>query len=493
MSAPRLFQSLSLAGTVLADRYELRAMLGRGGMGEVYEAADPRLDRTVAVKVLLPELAADRRFVGRFHREARTAARLSHPRIVAVHDVGEDDGRVFIVMEFVSGTTLTDVVRTGEPVRAARVARIGTGIAEALAHAHARGIVHRDVAPGNVMLDEADRVKVLDFGIARAARGSGSAAGASVTVHGTIAYAAPEVLSGGLGDQRVDVYGLGAVLYELLTGVPPFRGSSEHHVERRLAIAAPVRPRAWVPSVPVALEAVVLRCLARNPDARPADADRLTDELRRLAAELPSEVTVAPLISDATVPVTPTAPLAGATFASIATAPDPRTRTTPRARGGDTRPLSVDPTDRRRRRGSRATRFVVAAALLAVAAGAGTIVLPPLVALSRPVAVKVRPPDALPPPAGLSGESSCDGWMAAGASISWQAVDGATAYEIWRRGSADADFALVASVDAGTTWFRDSGLGIDATYRYRVRAMDGPLTGAWSTEIEGSTPRVCLT
>ncbi|HEX6130602.1 MAG TPA: serine/threonine-protein kinase, partial [Actinomycetota bacterium] len=211
-----------LAGVVLADRYELRALLGRGGMGEVYEAADRRLDRTVAVKVLRPELAADRRFVARFQREARTAARLAHPSIVAVHDAGEHDGRVFIVMQHVAGGTLSDVVGREGPLAPARAARIAADVAEALAHAHARGVVHRDVAPGNVMVEADGRAKVLDFGIARAAQGS-AAAGAvlatSTTIHGTLAYAAPELFAGGRGDQRVDVYGLGAVLYELLTGV----------------------------------------------------------------------------------------------------------------------------------------------------------------------------------------------------------------------------------------------------------------------------------
>ena len=496
-SSPSL--GASLAGTVLAGRYELRALLGHGGMGEVYEAADRRLDRTVAVKVLLPDLAADRRFVARFHREARTAARLSHPRIVAVHDVGEHDGRVFIVMEFVSGTTLTNV-RRGRGVAPARVAQIGAGIAEALAHAHSRGIVHRDVAPGNVMLDEAGRVKVLDFGIARAARGSGSVgAAASVAAHGTVAYAAPEVLSGARGDQRIDVYGLGAVLYELLTGLPPFRGGTPHAVARRLATAMPVRPRAWEPLVPEALERLVLHCLARSPEARPADAAFLVDELRRLAVELPAEFpadVAGDLITvGAPAPATPTAPLPRADSAAarpptLPALEGPFTPTAPRRPG--TLPLPVSSRNARQRR-PRAARVLLGAALLATVAGAVTIAFPPLVALSRPVTVHVRPPDALPAPGNLAGQSSCDGWMSTGVSISWTAVRGATAYELWRRGSADEDYAPVLTVGALTTSVRDVDLGIGATYRYRVRAMDGPLTGVWSTEIEGTTPTICLT
>jgi serine/threonine-protein kinase len=465
-------------------------------MGEVYEAADRRLDRTVAVKVLLPHLALDRRFVTRFHREARTAARLSHPRIVAVHDVGEHDGRVFIVMEFVSGTTLTDVVRSGRRVAPARVARIGAGIAEALAHAHSRGIVHRDVAPGNVMLDEAERVKVLDFGIAGAARGSASAGvAASVAVHGTVAYAAPEVLSGARGDQRIDVYGLGAVLYELLTGVPPFRGATPHAVARRLAVATPVRPRAWAPLVPEALEGIVLHCLARSPEARPGDAAALADELRRLAVELPTDVAAESTAVDGLTPMPPTPPFAAPTSAgrrppTLAPVEPPRTPVAPGHLG--TLPLPAR-TRRARAVRPRAARVLLGAALLAVVAGAATIVLPPLVALSRPVTVHVQPPDALPAPGALVGQASCDGWMSTGVSLSWMPVRGATAYELWRRGSADEDYALVTTVGAATTSIRDVDLGIDATYRYRVRAMDGPLTGAWSAEIEGSTPAMCLT
>src|SRR5512144_1913759 len=133
------------AGSVLAGRYELRGLIGRGGMGEVYETADLRLDRTVAVKVLRPELVADRRFVARFHREARTAARLAHPGIVAVHDFGEAGGLIYLVLEHVAGRTLTDVRRSDGPLAPARVARIGAEVADALAHAPARGVVHRDV------------------------------------------------------------------------------------------------------------------------------------------------------------------------------------------------------------------------------------------------------------------------------------------------------------------------------------------------------------
>ncbi len=234
---PRLSTPAPLLGTVLASRYEIRALLGRGGMGEVYEAVDRQLDRTVALKVLRPELAADRRFLVRFRREARTSARLSHPGIVAVHDVGEDEGRAFIVMEYVPGRTLGQIVRDEGAVAPARAARIGAAAADALAHAHDRGVVHRDVSPGNVMVTPDGEVKVLDFGIARAARGS--ARSGSPSAHGTVAYVAPEQARGEASDQRADVYALGAVLYELLTGRPPFEGATTVEVIRHVGERTP--------------------------------------------------------------------------------------------------------------------------------------------------------------------------------------------------------------------------------------------------------------
>jgi tRNA A-37 threonylcarbamoyl transferase component Bud32 len=195
----------SLLGSLLADRYEIRAPLGRGGMGEVVEAVDRRLARTVAIKVLHPELADDERFLARFRREAATAARLSHVGIVSVHDIGEDAGRTFIVMELVAGRTLAELGRRDD---ASSVARIGAAAARALAHAHDRGVVHRDVSPANIMVTADGTVKVLDFGIARGP----SATAAS---RGTVAYLAPEVLRGETADARADVYSLGMVLREL--------------------------------------------------------------------------------------------------------------------------------------------------------------------------------------------------------------------------------------------------------------------------------------
>ncbi|MGZ4131537.1 MAG: protein kinase domain-containing protein [Actinomycetota bacterium] len=450
-----------LAGTVLGARYALRGLLGRGGMGEVYEAADLRLDRTVAVKVLRPELAADRRFVARFEREARTAARLQHPGIVAVFDVGEDGGRVFTVLEHVPGRTLAELLRAQSRLAPAEVASIGADVADALAHAHARGVVHRDVAPGNVMVRVDGVVKVLDFGIARALQGSGL--GTSVTAHGTVAYAAPEVLRGEPGDQRVDVYGLGAVLYELLVGAPPFSGRDDAAVEARLAADAPPPLRAIEPSVPPGLEETVLRCLARDPAGRDAHAGRLAAELRRLAAFLPT-TTPAPI-------------------------PPPDDTTTDRLRTPVATTVMPAPAGRRRRR----PPLLVAALLAAVLGAAALIVGPSLLALRDPVAARVAGPPSLPAPTGLAAGASCDGFLSAGVDLSWGPVPGATGYQIWRRGTSGEPWTQVTQVGAGATALRDHELGLNAFYVYRVRGLDGPLPGRWSAPTTARTPGLCLT
>jgi hypothetical protein len=467
----------SLTGIVLAGRYELRALLGRGGMGQVYEAADRRLDRTVAVKVLRPELAADRRFVARFLREARTAARLGHPRIVAVHDVVRHEGRVFIVLEHVAGRTLSQLLADEGPLAPARVARIGAGVADALAHAHRSGVVHRDVAPGNVMVTPAGFVKVLDFGIAGAVRSGGDA---STTLHGTIAYAAPEVLSGQAGDQRVDVYGLGAVLYELLTGRPPFEGSGERDIARRLRVARPVPPAAWDPTIPPSISDLVMRCLARDPRTRPDDVSTVARDLRVLEPGLPE---YEPATATSSYAVTADLrPLPGATPVKTKVLPEGLT-------GRSADDVLRPPAPRR----GHVFRVAVAIAVSAVVLGATAIAIPPLLALSRPLRATVHEPPTLDAPASLSADATCDGFASTGVSLTWSGVNGATGYEIWRMDTADAGFAPLQSVDAATTGYRDPDLGVDTSYRYRVRAFDGRSLGAWSGEVDAATPLLCLT
>jgi len=248
-------------------------------MAEVYVAEDELLNRTVAVKVLFPELARDEAFVERFRREARAAASLNHHNIVSVYDFGEDDGSWFIVMEYVEGRTLRDIIRTGGPMEPAPAAELASEVAAALAAAHAQGIIHRDVKPANVLIAAGTgTVKVTDFGIARAANARQSLTMPG-TVLGTATYLSPEQAQGADVDVRTDIYSLGMVMYEMLAGKPPFTGDSPVAVAyQQLSQTAP--PVSTVnPSVPPALAAVVTKAMSKDPAARQRSAEELRDEL----------------------------------------------------------------------------------------------------------------------------------------------------------------------------------------------------------------------
>jgi serine/threonine-protein kinase len=446
-------------------------------MGEVYEAADRVLDRTVAIKVLRPSLASDGRSGARFEREARTAARLSHARIVAVFDAGRHDDRVFIVMEHVAGSTLVEVLRQQGALPGTTVAAVGADIADALAHAHERGVVHRDVTPGNVMLDRDGHAKVLDFGIARAAQRVPS----STSVHGTVAYAAPEVLSGHHGDQRVDVYGLGAVLYELLTGTPPFRGDGAA-IARRLEVQRPVPVRGWNPAVPDELDDLVLRLLAYDAAERPDDLSAVARTLRGIAAS-PTAAATAPIVA-----------LVPARDAETQPSAHPVVSPTRRL-DGERAPLAVGSPQlsKERRWRPKLVRVTAWLAFLGAFASAGAIVVPAMLGAAQPVHATAEPPARLPAPTGVTATTSCDGWLSTGTDVSWEPVAGATGYEIWRRGSADDTFTRLEPVGADVTAVRDVDLGVDMTYTYRVRAVDPPAVGAWSAAAVARTPLFCLT
>ena len=268
--------------TVFNGRYELHRRLGRGGMAEVFLARDQLLDRPVAVKVLFPEFATDPAFVERFRREATAAANLSHPNIVGVFDWGEADNTYFIVMEYVDGRTLSEVLRDEGPLHPARVADIGADVAAALGSAHRNGVVHRDVKPGNVIVTGAGLVKVADFGIARAIAASTEANLTQVgTVMGTAAYFSPEQARGDTVDPRSDIYSLGCVLYELVLGRPPFAGETPVAIAYQQVHESPVPPRQINPQIPAALEAIILKCLAKNPANRYPAAEDLRADLRR--------------------------------------------------------------------------------------------------------------------------------------------------------------------------------------------------------------------
>src|SRR5947209_217343 len=259
---------------LLDGRYAVHHRIARGGMASVYLATDTRLDRRVAVKVMHPGLADDPEFVARFNREARAAAGLNHPDVVSVYDQGTDDGHPFLVMEYVPVQTLRSVLRERLRLSPGEALAVMDHVLAALAAAHATGLVHRDVKPENVLVTPDGRVKVADFGLARAAAGA-TVTAATGPIIGTAAYLAPEQVRDGTSDARSDVYAAGVMLFELLTGRQPFTGDSAVSVAYRHVNEDVPEPSSVVPGIPGELDALVLAATARDPFDRPADARAL--------------------------------------------------------------------------------------------------------------------------------------------------------------------------------------------------------------------------
>jgi serine/threonine-protein kinase len=281
--------------TQLGDRYDVGQVIGRGGMAEVYEGTDRRLNRRVAIKVLRPDLARDPMFQERFRREARSAAGLNHPNIVAIYDTGEDfigDGASqvsvpYIVMEFVDGVTLRHMLNSGPRILPERALEIIAGVLAALDYAHRHGIVHRDIKPANIMISTNGDAKVMDFGIARAMSDAATSVTATSAVMGTAQYLSPEQARGELVDARSDIYSSGCVLYELLTGVTPFNGDSPVAIAYQHVNEPPKPPSALDNSIPSSLDSITLGALAKSPSNRYQTAAEMRNDVERSIAGMP--------------------------------------------------------------------------------------------------------------------------------------------------------------------------------------------------------------
>jgi len=287
-----------MTGAVIAGRYELGERLGSGGMADVYAAYDRTLERTVALKLLREGLSSDKTFVARFTREARAAGSIAHPRVVQVLDAGSADGRHYIAMEMVPGGTLKQVIQRDGPFPERRALRIAREIANGVAAAHARGIIHRDLKAQNVLIDAEGYPKVADFGIARTAEDTGLTQTAALL--GSVHYLAPEQASGGPVDERADVYSLGVLLYEMLTGILPFRADTPLEIANQHLHEEPVPARRIRSGLAPETDALVARAMAKKPAKRFASAAALSDAIAGLLGER-REVAAAPVAVPAAV------------------------------------------------------------------------------------------------------------------------------------------------------------------------------------------------
>ena len=287
---------------LLGGRYELDGVVGRGGMAEVYRARDIRLDRIVAIKTLRADLARDQTFQARFRREAQSAASLNHPSIVAVYDTGEDMATgvpvPYIVMEYVDGRTVRDLLQEGHRLLPERSLEIIDGVLRALEYSHQAGIVHRDIKPGNVMVTRNGDVKVMDFGIARAMSDAQATMTQTAQVIGTAQYLSPEQAKGDRVDARSDLYSAGCLLYELLTGRPPFTGDSPVAIAYQHVRENPIPPSRIDPDIPAWADAIVLKAMAKNPADRYQSAAEMRADLQRAAAGMPVAAAPAPTRMD---------------------------------------------------------------------------------------------------------------------------------------------------------------------------------------------------
>ncbi|MDQ6642323.1 MAG: protein kinase, partial [Actinomycetota bacterium] len=296
-----------IIGRLLDGRYRVGPRVARGGMATVYEAIDTRLDRTVAVKVMHAGLGDDDEFSRRFRREAQAAAKLAHHNVVAVFDQGDDAGTLFLVMEYVPGITLRDLIRNDAPMSPARALTVIEPVLSALAAAHRSGMIHRDVKPENVLLADDGRVKVADFGLARAINADTQHTNTGVLI-GTVSYLSPELVVAGKADARADVYAAGVLIYEMLTGQKPHQADSPIQVAYKHVHEDIPPPSRLIPELPAYVDALVARATARDTSLRPTDAGVLLHQVRRVRNALENGVTDDPELTSDLVPVTLVSP-----------------------------------------------------------------------------------------------------------------------------------------------------------------------------------------
>ncbi len=356
-----------LIGRLIDGRYQVRSRIARGGMATVYLATDLRLERRVAIKVMHGHLADDSQYKARFIQEARSAARLAHPNVVNVYDQGQDGETAYLVMEYLPGITLRDLLTEHRVLTTMQAMDIMEAILAGLAAAHKNGIVHRDLKPENVLLADDGRIKIGDFGLARAASANTATGNALL---GTIAYLSPELVTRGVADTRSDIYAVGIMLYEMLAGEQPFRGEQAFQIAHQHANDTVPTPSTKNPKVPAELDELVLWATARDPDQRPRDAKAMLDQLHETEAvlRLDESANSAPLTASQRTMILPAAPARPAnTDDTQILTPKARHRTGPILT--ETATLLSAKSDRRRRKGF--WLFALVILLAAIAGGTG--------------------------------------------------------------------------------------------------------------------------
>ena len=348
------------AGTVVDGRYSILSRLGSGGMADVYCAQDLQLGRKVALKLLYRRFAEDAQFVERFKREASAAAGLQHPNVVGVYDRGEFDGTYYIAMEYLEGRSLKQLVQEEGPLAPERAIDIVVQILRAARFAHQRGVIHRDIKPHNVIVDDEGRVKVTDFGIARAGASDMTETG---SIMGTAQYLSPEQAQGHAVSAQADLYAIGIVLYELLTGRVPFDGDSPVTIALKQVSELPVPPSAYNPAIPPELDAIVLRALEKDPARRFADAGDMAAALEQLRGRLVAVPAGQSTAAFGAIPDEPTGPTA------LAGAPPPPPPDDELGALYPEGPLPPEPEEDRQRRRRRVMAILAGIALLLIAGG----------------------------------------------------------------------------------------------------------------------------